>query len=166
MIHAELSLPAHTRPDFYYRPMSASDLDAIMAIERRAYPYPWTKEIFRDCLKVGYHCWLAQENSAILGYGIMTVAVGEAQILNLCVHPDQQQRGLGRGLLKFLLAKARLHGAVSVFLEVRPSNKAACALYQQLGFNEVGLRRHYYPNGKNREDALIMALELSSATMS
>jgi [ribosomal protein S18]-alanine N-acetyltransferase len=155
---------AHITPRcaLHYRPIQENDLNIIMNIEQQAYRYPWRESIFRDCLKAGYHCWLIQENNTILGYGIMTVAVGEAQILNLCIDPHYQNHRLGRGLLKFLLAKARLHGALSVFLEVRPSNKAACMLYQNLGFNEVGLRRNYYPNGNKREDAIIMALELST----
>lgn len=149
------------KPSLRYRPMSEYDLEHIVEIERSAYTHPWNRGIFSDCLKYGSHCFILEYDYAPGGYGVMNVAVGEAHILNLCIAPELQGRGLGRGLLKVLLATARRHGATIVFLEVRTSNKAAYKLYHKQGFNEVGLRRNYYPNGKHkREDAVIMALEL------
>ncbi len=153
---AVLQTPLHR---FY--PMHESDLDAVMHIEKMAYPHPWTQGIFHDCLKAGYACWLLKQNDCILGYAVMSIAAGEAQLLNLCIHPEHQGLGLGHELLAHLLHLARRHNAAAMFLEVRPSNHAACALYRAQGFNEVGLRRNYYPTDKKgREDALILALEL------
>ncbi len=140
--------------------MCEADLDAVLHIEYQAYPHPWTPSIFRDCLTSGYACWLLKQDEDILGYGVMSVAVGEAHILNLCIHPQYQGQGLGLALMEHLLRLARRHHANTMFLEVRPSNVAACALYERLGFNEVGLRRNYYPDNNGREDALILALEL------
>lgn len=145
-----------------YRPMSEDDLAEVIQIENEAYEYPWSAGIFNDCLKAGYLCRLLADDSGILGYGVLMVAAGEGHLLNLTIRPEKQGGGLGRKLLGHLIHIARRHGAGMLFLEVRPSNKAAFALYTQTGFNEVGLRRNYYPAAKGREDALILALTLSS----
>lgn len=142
------------------RPLGVDDLDAVMAIEDRAYGFPWTLGIFRDCLRVGYCCWCYENNGEILGYGVMSVAAGESHILNLTVNPDVQRQGVGTRLLKHFLQLACRHNADTVMLEVRPSNTPAIRLYEKLGFNEIGLRRNYYPAEDGREDALLLALSL------
>ena len=142
------------------RPMSVDDLDAVMEIERRAYEYPWTPGIFRDCLRVGYCCWCCEGAEGIQGYGVMSVAAGESHILNLTVDPGLQRRGIGSRLMRHFMQLARRHGADTVMLEVRPSNRAAIALYQKLGFNEMGVRRNYYPAAEGREDALLLGKNL------
>ena len=91
----------------------------------------------------------------------MSVGAGEAHILNVCVHPEYRSRGLGSRLLQRLLTLARKHGADTAFLEVRISNRAALGLYQKLGFNEIGLRRGYYPLEDGKEDAVLLALSLT-----
>lgn len=143
-----------------FRPMTEADIAEIMEIERAAYPFPWTAGILRDCLRVGYNCWVFAIDNVIHGYGVMSVAAGEAHILNLCVRPESQGQGLGRKLLTHIIALARRHGADTLLLEVRPSNLAALKLYQTTGFNEVGVRKNYYPAEQGREDALIFALSL------
>ncbi len=145
----------------YYRPMTEGDVMEVMDIERRAYPFPWTEGIFHDCLRVSYSCWVYERNGVIEAYAIMSVAAGEAHILNLCVRPESQGQGLGHRTLLYLMAIARRHGADSMFLEVRPSNQAALALYRKAGFHEVGERRDYYPTEHGREDALILARTLT-----
>jgi ribosomal-protein-alanine N-acetyltransferase len=141
--------------------MSEDDLAEVIAIEREAYPFPWTEQIFRDCLRVGYSCWVLAGRDGVAGYGVMSVAVGESHVLNLCVRPDLQRRGLGRFMLTHLLHLARKHHADTALLEVRPSNHSALNLYQAMGFNEVGVRRGYYPGDNGREDALILARSLT-----
>ena len=143
------------------RPMSEDDLPLVTAIERDAYPFPWTAQIFRDCLRVGYSCWVADLQGQVEAYGVMSVSVGECHILNLCVRPELQRQGIGRRMLAHLLYLARKHGAETALLEVRPSNRPAVALYEREGFGEVGVRRHYYPAANGREDALILAKDLS-----
>jgi [ribosomal protein S18]-alanine N-acetyltransferase len=142
------------------RPLCRSDLDAVLAVERAAYAFPWSREIFEDCLKAGYNGWVGEIESTIVAHGVMSVAVGECQIFNLGVHPDWQGRGLGRQMLRHLLMLARRREATSAFLEVRVSNAAALALYRSEGFCEIGYRRNYYPAPKGREDAVVLALEL------
>lgn len=143
-----------------FRAMRASDLEAISRIELSAYPHPWTFGIFRDCMASGYECWVLERSGELIGYGVLSVAAGEAHILNICVAPAEQGRGLGRRILARLLDLARWHHAMRVFLEVRPSNTAAIALYDSSGFNEIGRRPNYYPGKRGREDAMVMAIEL------
>ena len=142
------------------RLMTEKDLREVMEIETRAYQFPWTKSIMRDCLRVGYHCWVMELRERIEAYGILSVAAGEAHLLNLCVRPESQGQGLARGVLAHLLQVARAYGAETIFLEVRPSNPGAIRLYQGMGFCEVGLRRDYYPASNGREDALVMARQI------
>ena len=142
------------------RPMRESDLDAVIAIEIRAYAFPWTRGIFRDCLHAGHAMWVLEREGALLGYGVLGIAAGEAHVLNLCVAPEAEGHGHGRHLLRALLKTARDHRVQRVFLEVRPSNPQAIALYHSEGFNEIGRRPRYYPAVQGREDAIVMAMEL------
>ena len=145
------------QPALHFRPMQVADLEEIIAIERRNYPYPWTRLIFNDCLRAGYCCWVCERQGVIEGYGVTSIAAGESHLLNLCVRPEAQEQGIGRKLLLHLISLARRHNAEMMFLEVRPTNRAARALYASMGFNELGSRRDYYPAVHGREDALILA---------
>lgn len=142
------------------RPMREDDLVAVHTIEARAYEFPWTPGIFRDCLRADYPAWILHSDGRIIGYFLMSVAAGEAHVLNICIAPEMQGRGHGRRLLHNLLKLARGRGVARVFLEVRPSNANAIALYHDEGFNEIGRRPRYYPAKDGREDALVMAMEL------
>jgi len=142
------------------RPMREEDLDAVHAVEIRAYEFPWTVGIFRDCLRADYPAWVMQHEGRIAGYFLMSVASDEAHVLNICIDPACQGQGLGRQLLRALVRVARGRKAERVFLEVRPSNAGAIALYHSEGFNEIGRRPRYYPAREGREDALVMAIEL------
>ena len=142
------------------RPMREGDLDEVMRIEQRAYPFPWTVGIFRDCLRAAYPARVLHAGEDILGYGVLSVAADEAHILNVCIDPGEQGHGHGRRLLRALVSIARGHSAQRVFLEVRPSNPHAIALYHDEGFNEIGRRPRYYPAHAGREDAIVMAMEL------
>lgn len=146
--------------DWSMRPMRATDVDAVMDVELRAYPFPWTRGIFDDCLRAGYPAWLLHVDGRLAGYGVLSIAAGEAHVLNVCVDPALQGGGLGRRLFRALIDIARQHGAERVFLEVRPSNPHAIALYHDEGFNEIGRRPRYYPAHTGREDAIVMAREL------
>lgn len=139
------------------RPMRRSDLKVVAAIEQAAYEFPWEPATFRDCLNVGYCCWVGEKAGQIVTYGICSVGAGESHVLNLCVAPHIQQRGYGQLMLGKLIEVAQGHRAESMFLEVRPSNAPAIKLYQRMGFNEIGTRKDYYPARKGREDALVMA---------
>lgn len=144
------------------RTMRETDLDAVMAIETRAYRFPWTVGIFRDCLHACYPSWLLIQDDMVVGYGVISIAAREAHILNICIAPEAQGHGHGRRLLRTLVRIARAQNAERIFLEVRPSNPRAIALYFDEGFNEIGRRPRYYPANMGREDAIVMAMELLS----
>lgn len=145
-----------------FRLMMDTDLPAIMDIENCAYSHPWSEAIFQDCLRVGYCCWVLELDRKIIGYCVMSVGAGECHLLNLCIEPDLQNKGYGALLLDHMLDIAKSHHADTAFLEVRPSNQYAIKLYQRAGFDEVGMRRDYYPAYIGREDALILARTLIS----
>jgi ribosomal-protein-alanine N-acetyltransferase len=146
------------------RTMCQDDLPAVLVCEQAAYVTPWSEGIFRDCLRVRYSCLVAETREMIVGHGIMSAAAGECHLLNICVHPLFQRLGIGRRMLRRLLALARREEADTAFLEVRVSNRGAIALYRSEGFDEIGLRKGYYPSADadpaRREDALMMARAL------
>jgi len=139
------------------RAMCELDLDQIIPIEQKAYPYSWSRGIFSDCLRVGYYCQVMEMDSFIVGYAVMSKGVGESHLLNLCIDPYLQGKGLGQQMLEYLIEAARRMHSEMLLLEVRPSNTAAVSLYDKAGFNTVGSRNNYYPDGEGREDALILA---------
>ena len=148
------------KPVIQVRAMRAEDLVTVSAMENISYDFPWSAGIFADCVKAGHPCWVLCVDADIAGYGILSMGAGEAHVLNICIGPHYRGRGLGRHLLGRLLDIARWNGAERVFLEVRPSNPLAKALYESVGFNEIGRRPRYYPAHDGREDAIVMALDL------
>lgn len=142
------------------RPMNDADLITVVDIERRAYTYPWSKGIFVDCLRLPYVCEILEENGQVAGYGVMALAADEAHLLNLCMDAPARGRGLGGYMLDHLLRRATGEGARVVYLEVRPSNAEAIALYRRAGFSRIGVRRNYYRAAGGREDALVLARNL------
>lgn len=147
-------------PTLALRAMQESDVPAVIVIERASYAFPWTEGIFRDCLRAGYVCRIAEFNGHLVGYGILGVGAGEAHVLNVCIESAYRCRGLGRRLLQHLFDISRAAGAQELFLEVRPSNTSAIRLYQSLGLEQVGIRRGYYQAEGGREDAVVMRLHL------
>lgn len=148
------------QPDLNLRPMAETDISDVLQIEHAAYAFPWNRNIFRGCLREDYCCRVVELDGGIAGYAIMSTGVDEAHLLNLCVDPGYHRTGLGDVLLNTMLDYARKQEAVTTFLEVRPSNKAARRFYEKRGFVEVGLRANYYPAKFGREDAIIMAREM------
>lgn len=142
------------------RLMEQADIEAVLAVELRAYPFPWTAGIFRDCLHAGHECWLLEAQSGLIGYFVLSCAAGEGHLLNICVAPEHQGHGQGRRLLRQVFEVARWRHLQRLFLEVRPSNPHAIALYESEGFNEIGRRPNYYPAPKGREEGIVMAIEL------
>jgi len=140
--------------------MKHDDLDAVLANELHAYAFPWTRGVFRDCLKSDHECWVAELAGEIIGHGIVSLGAGEAHLLNVCIRRESQGEGFGRLLVRHMLARARRMGATVLFLEVRPSNHVAGALYETLGFREIGVRRNYYPALSGHEDARVLVLDL------
>jgi ribosomal-protein-alanine N-acetyltransferase len=153
-------MSAVPRPGFRIRPLTVADLDAVDAIERSIYEFPWTLGNFRDSIAAGYSCWALHGADGLMGYAVMMLGAGEAHLLNLSIAAPCQRRGLASRLLEHLISAARDYGARLMFLEVRPSNDGARRLYAGYGFRQVGTRRGYYPAREGREDALVLSLAL------
>jgi len=148
------------KPNYQLRPMQMDDLYAVMAIEPTIYSHPWTRGNFSDSLNSGYSAWVLELNQKMIGYALLMMVLDEAHLLNLSIAKDQQKQGLGRYLLEHMLQIAKNHRAANMFLEVRPSNISAIALYENMGFCEMAVRRGYYPAHNGREDAVLMGLAL------
>ncbi len=147
---------SNPEPAALARPMTEADLPAVLDIERRAYRYPWSPGNFHDCLRAGYGCFVDLA-APVRGYTVVRCAAAEAHVLNLCVDPRARRQGIASDLVRVAVERAEVLGAEALFLEVRPSNAPALALYERHGFHEVGRRPGYYPAPGGREEAVIMA---------
>lgn len=149
------------------RPMRAGDLDAVLDIERRSFPLPWSRESFLRELREVENARLlvavdeggppaAPElpRAGVLGYACWWEVPEECHITNFAVAPGRRRRGVGALLLERALADAKDRGLLRATLEVRAGNAAAIALYEKHGFTAAAMRPRYYPD--NREDALVM----------
>jgi len=150
--------PVTERPAI--RRLGTQDLDRMHAIELLAYPFPWSRQILLDCIRVGYACFGLQLGTDLAGYTIFNWAAGEAHLLNLCIHPHWQHRGYGSLLLEYTIDRVSKFENEVIFLEVRTSNPGAKSLYEHKGFTVVGRRPAYYKAGEEREDAVLMQMEL------
>ncbi|AKS40830.1 ribosomal protein S18-alanine N-acetyltransferase [Wenzhouxiangella marina] len=147
-------------PEPFIREMRRQDIARVLAIEEASYEFPWTRGIFADCLRVGYRCKLLELEQSPAAYAIVSHALDEAHLLNLCVAGEFRRRGLARILLGQVIAEMRIVGAARLFLEVRPSNQGALRLYESMRFRRIGRRPGYYPAHEGREDALVMVHHL------
>lgn len=141
-------------------PMNVHDLDEVLAIEYRVYPFPWSRGNFADSMTSGYSCWVCRVGGELVGYLILMLAVDDAHLLNISVSEKRQGMGFGARLLRQAMISGRLGGATTLLLEVRPSNEKALELYRHFGFQQIGVRRGYYPAEKGREDALVLTHSL------
>lgn len=142
--------------------MRVPDLTEVMAVERQAYPVPWTHGNFVDSLAAGYPAEVLRGPRAeLLGYWVAMPGVDELHLLNLTVAPAWQGRGLAVVMLDRLVAACRSLGLVQLWLEVRVGNGRAREVYRRYGLAEVGRRRAYYPVPQGpREDAVLMSLSV------
>ena len=142
------------------RPMRERDIAAVLRIEKLGYEFPWTAGIFHDCMRAGYSCWVHDSAGQVSGYYVLMMGPGEAHMLNVAVAPEWRGQGLGRNLVLHAIDASRQMNADLLFLEVRPSNEAARKLYRDLGFEDIAIRKEYYPALQGREDAYVMRLKL------
>ena len=146
----------------FVRPVREGDVEQIHAIEELCFAIPWSREsILHDIAENPVSRWLVLDDGAgrVLAYAGLWLVIDEAHVLNVAVHPQAQRQGNGRRILTALIDLARENGMGLMTLEVRRSNLPAQALYHACGFLDVGYRKRYYED--NREDALIMYLELA-----
>jgi ribosomal-protein-alanine N-acetyltransferase len=152
------------RPELAWRPLREGDIAYVAALEAQIHAAPWTTGNFRDALAAGYSTRAGEREGRIVAYGVLMLAPGEAQILNLSVVPDARREGLGRTLLRQFVDDALWLNAGQIFLEVRATNVAAIGLYETEGFMPVARRLAYYPGAAPdapREDALVMRRALA-----
>lgn len=157
--------PPYASAAEHFEPMLARDLDEVLQIEDRVYPFPWTRGNFQDALSAGYCAWTLRQGErhvrgGMIAYAVVMIAVDEAHLLNLSVSLDWQRGGYGWRMLEWMAEQSREHGAHSMLLEVRPSNEPAQRLYERYGFDRIGVRRGYYPAHGGREDAIVMRIAL------
>ncbi|MFZ2852546.1 MAG: ribosomal protein S18-alanine N-acetyltransferase [Rhodocyclaceae bacterium] len=141
-------------------PMNLHDLDEVLAIEFRVFPYPWGRGNFADSMASGYSCWVCRVGGELVGYLVLMLAVDDAHLLTIGVAEKRQGMGFGARLLRQAMSAGRQGGATTLLLEVRPSNEKALELYRHFGFQQIGVRRGYYPAEKGREDALVLTHSL------
>lgn len=143
-----------------YRLMTVDDIPQVQLVERKCFTTPWSRSIFiSEVTRNDNAVYLVAEvGELIVGYVGIWIILDEGHITNIGVHPDFQRQGIGRGLMDHITVAATLRGVTAMTLEVRVSNYAAQALYNQLGFVPSGIRKQYYQDDK--EDALIMWREL------
>lgn len=145
-----------------YRAMQACDIAEVVAIENAATAFPWTVTNCEDSLKSGhYDCVFLDENDQVIGFCFVQRVADEAHLLNICVMPSCQGQGFGREILNHVIRYAQQISAVLLVLEVRRSNRRAQQLYLHAGFNEMAVRKNYYPAEVGREDAILMGMDLS-----
>ena len=144
------------------RTMSHEDLSLVSDIERRSYEFPWSHGVFRDCLLAGYQCVVLERDGDVAGYSVVSIAAGEAHILNICVDPDFRSMGYGERLLDEALFRTRTTAVREIVLEVRPSNSNALSLYKKKGFHKVSKRPAYYQAEDGREDADVLVKKLTA----
>ena len=145
-------------------PMTAAHVDAVMAIEAAAYAFPWSRGNFIDSLASAYLARVLRgADGELLGYFVAMGGVDEMHLLNITVAPSAQGRGHARVLVDALLAQCRLRQARKLWLEVRAGNARARGMYLHLGFEQVGVRRGYYPAPSGRrEDAIVMSRKVGA----
>ena len=145
---------------YRFTPMREEHLDWVSACEAALQPFPWTSGNFLDSMAAGHGSWVMSAGTDKLGYAVMLRVLDEAHLLTISIAREAQGQGHGRALLAWLHDEARRQGATQCFLEVRPSNAAALALYQDMAYEQIGRRRGYYPGINGREDAIVMRREL------
>ncbi len=146
--------------DYIIRSMEERDLDDAYQIELTNYDDPWSESVFKSCLDaVGYNFIIIVE-SMIVGYAMILNAADESQLINIAIHQDYQNRGLGKKFLNDIIHNLEKH-IVTMWLEVRTSNTYAQKLYESLSFEAIGIRKDYYPAVSGREDALVYKLEIN-----
>ena len=142
-------------------PMNERDLDTVAALEATLQSFPWSRGNFADSLAVGHSAWVLRVGGDLIGFSVVMLVLDEAHLLNIGICQRYQGLGYGARMLRHAMENARLNHGTKLFLEVRPSNERAVALYQHFGFRQIGLRKGYYSATNGREDALIFDKELA-----
>lgn len=147
------------------RAATLEDLPGVLEVEASGYDYPWSEGVFKDCFKENYIFLVLCDQSRIIGYTVLSDIVGEAHLLNICIHKAHQRKGYGKYLLNAAIRASVAKACESILLEVRVSNEAAKLMYESFDFSMIGRRKNYYPAKEGREDALMYQLSLVGLTI-
>ncbi|MBL1375903.1 ribosomal protein S18-alanine N-acetyltransferase [Zobellella sp. CGMCC 1.18722] len=128
----------------------------MVMLEQAAHLEPWSRAQLAESLHGRYFSGSLWQQEQLLGYFIADAVIDESTLMNICIAPSWQGRGLGRRLLEHWLDACRQRRLATAWLEVRASNQAALALYRSAGFAKAGRRKDYYRAGEEREDAIVM----------
>jgi len=140
--------------------LTPADLNRAFEIEQASHAFPWSEKTFASNQGDRYLNLKLEQQGKMVGFAIVQTVLDEATLFNIAIDPACQRQGLGRLLLENVLAQLETRNVFTLWLEVRASNRGAISLYESLGFNEVSIRRNYYPAASGREDAIIMALPI------
>jgi len=141
-------------------PFELADLDALMEIEDQSFAVPWSRASYEELWPLpNISIWVAKEAGALVGYYLLQCVGDEAELHTYAVKPESRRRGIGEHLLRHMVEELKRRRVRRVFLQVRPSNAPARALYDKMGFAPVGIRRRYYRD--NDEDAFVLRLEIA-----
>ena len=127
-----------------FRRMTLEDIKQVMTVETEVYEFPWSERIFSDCIRVGYHCWMALLGDTVVGHAVISIVADESHMLNLSIAGKHQGKGFGKQFIDFLVNEARSQQAQTMLLEVRPSNAAAISQGMKLAFS-TGSQNHHPP---------------------
>ncbi|MEX0446310.1 ribosomal protein S18-alanine N-acetyltransferase [Xenorhabdus sp. SGI246] len=136
------------------------DLPVAFQIEQASHAFPWSEKTFYSNQGERYLNYKITLNDQMIGFAIVQCVLDEATLFNIAIRPEYQSQGHGKTLLKYLVDVLPHKQINTLWLEVRRSNRSAVRLYEDLGFNEVSIRKNYYPTATGKEDAIIMALPL------
>lgn len=150
--------------------MDESDLEWVLSVEQKSYDYPWSQKGFENSLDQGLNYIFCSEEGELLGYVCMLTVLDEVQLLNFCVAPNHQKKGVGKAAMDALKMKLRESGFNLILLEVRASNVSGQKLYQKCDFHRDGVRANYYRCQlwdeesmellEGKEDAVLMSCTL------
>ncbi|OVZ92232.1 ribosomal-protein-alanine N-acetyltransferase [Yersinia frederiksenii] len=140
--------------------LTPADLATAYQIEQASHAFPWTEKTLVSNQGERYLNFKLTVDQHMVGFAITQMVLDEATLFNIAIDPQHQRQGYGRLLLEHVIAQLETRNIFTLWLEVRASNAGAIALYESLGFNEVSVRRNYYPSVNGREDAIMMALPM------
>lgn len=144
------------------RSITLTDIEELVTIENATQISPWSPEVFNQCFTAGGIGWGIEVAGTLTSFILILIQVGEAHILNVCVHPEYQHQGQGKQLLLQALQRAKEEAAGIAYLEVRISNRKAINLYKKMGFKQIGERKDYYTFNTGLENALVFAKDLQA----
>ena len=144
------------------RTLQKNDIPALTKLVASAMPNPWLEKTFHDCTKKNYYGWVLEQYNEIFGFVIILLHFSVCELMNIAIQPEYQRKGYAKRLLRHAINFAKSKHAEKVFLEVRRSNNAAINLSQEFCAVKIGVRKNYFANDTDGEDAIVFKIGLES----